>query len=138
MFLNEILPSQDRINASEFVYQKGNTKVYAATLNAKTVTPIQLKKGDKFTIDAVGNIQFSAWQFSSGPDGQSISDEGRIPGIKHGALIMRIGKNDNWRLIGHKKSFVAHTEGILELAVNEKSTYNNKGYFDVKIQLINP
>jgi TPR repeat protein len=136
MGIKTMLPSGDHLNDAKFVYAKERRKVYAATLNAETETPVHLKKGQQFRIEGRGKIVFGMFAGSGTADGltdPSLTTYNRVDHFPHGALMMRIGKDEDWRLSGRNQTFTASKDGVLYLAVNDKDAHNNQNYFDVKI-----
>jgi hypothetical protein len=91
---------------------------------------VQIRKGDKVTVRADGQIVMSPWGSNSicGPDGGSnfgwyVANE--IPG---GALVARIGSSGKVFKVGSSHSFVAKSSGTLYFAIAMQHQYANQGY----------
>jgi len=54
---NYFKPSEDRLNDAAFVHDIPDGKIYAATLNRITETPVNLRAGQKVTILGRGRIK---------------------------------------------------------------------------------
>ncbi|HWD39093.1 MAG TPA: hypothetical protein VG944_09620 [Fimbriimonas sp.] len=101
------------------------------SVNGPTTTGIQLKKGDKVSIHAFGNITFGA-SGDSGPDGFA-TGAGRkvvLDGANHGALVGRVGSK--WHPIGSQGTLEADADGPLVLNVND-SAKDRTGNFTVYV-----
>lgn len=88
---------------------------------------IRVNKGDRITIRASGNVNWTNWNNNSSPEG--LQNQGDWNGITCGALCARVGKSGEAIKIGTKESFVAKKDGVLYLAIAMKDSYaNNTSY----------
>lgn len=101
-----------------------------------TSTEIRVRKGQRITISATGQIDLGGNR-RSGPEGTPVADPKKlIPNVPTGALIAVIGDdNDDFISIGPQTSFVAEREGILFLSVNETNLKDNTGSFVARIRV---
>ena len=116
------------VDASNFAYK--------SPLN----TSIRLERGDKLTITAEGTLQMQPWgnNATSTPEGNQ--QYGWFLGnqIAMGALIGRVGTNDQFIKIGNKYSLTVEKGGILQLAIAMNNDYNENqfhGKYTVKIHV---
>lgn len=135
-FFQSRMPSGDILNDAVFAHDSAEGPVYAASLNNYTTTPVQVRAGQRITIEGRGRIKFGMFAGSGTANG--LNDAGlakynRERHLPHGCLMMRIGENTPWQVAGTKVEFEAAQSGILQLAVNDKDSHNNENYFDVKI-----
>ena len=59
------------------------------------------------------------------------------PGINHCALIARIGPGGEVRFVGVSQTIKVLNGGELLLGINDKDPDNNKGTFDVSVEILN-
>lgn len=136
MFFQNLIPSTDRLNDAAFVHDIPDGKIYAATLNRITKTPVNLRSGQKVTILGRGRIKLGTFAGSANAEGTSdpaLQKYNRVSRYNHGCLLMRIGEDGEWRKVGKELVFEAEKSGNLQLAVNDRDYTNNGNYFDVKI-----
>lgn len=110
------------------------TLVVSTNLNSN----IPIKKGSKVTLSATGKIEFGAFAGVGSPEGiQGFRAYNKIKGINHGILLARIRKNgeENWFVIGKGASFIAPSDGTLELLVNDDQINDNEGAFTVEVEI---
>jgi len=100
---------------------------------------LEVSRGDRLRVSASGRINLARNQ-STGPEGVSISDPGKMmPTRPTGGLIAVIGDdNDDFFFIGAAAEFVAQRSGRLFLMVNENNVDDNSGAFTVRIQVQSP
>lgn len=120
-----------------------NEKVFAKKLPANRLsvdsytntTHINVKKGDKISLIASGEVVVGAWAGSSGPDGiQGYESYSCHQDFKHGSLLMKIG-NGEWQKAGSSKSYIAQTSGVLQLSINDCEPENNSGAYTVEYHI---
>lgn len=116
------------VDASNFAYKN--------PLN----TNIRLERGDKLTITAEGTIQMQPWGNNASASPEGNQQYGWFLGnqIAMGALIGRVGTNDQFTKIGNKYSMTVDKGGVLQLAIAMNNDYNENqfpGKFTVKIHV---
>ncbi len=101
-----------------------------------TSTEIRIKKGQRISINASGQIELGSSR-RTGPEGTNLPDAKKlIANTPTGALIAVIGDdNDDFITIGPQSSFLADREGILFLSVNEANLRDNAGSFTARIRV---
>ena len=101
-----------------------------------TSTELRIKKGQRVTINASGQIDLGS-NHRSGPEGTTLNDPKKlILNSPTGALIAVVGDdNDDFIVIGASGSFVADRDGILFLSVNETNLKDNLGSFTARIKV---
>jgi hypothetical protein len=102
-----------------------------------TSTEIRVKKGQRISISATGQVDLGSNRVAS-PNGIQLSDPKRlILTSPTGALIAVIGDdNDEFIHIGSQAEFVAERDGILFLSVNEGNLKDNNGSFSAKVKVM--
>lgn len=136
MWLQGLFSRGDSYKGAELVYEKDNNKVYAATFNSFIAPPIQLRAGQKVTIEGRGRVKlgmFAGAFNANGTNDPMARNYNIVPQFNHGCLMMRIGEDGPWEFVGTKKTFTAQRSGTLYLAVNDRDYGNNEDFFDVKI-----
>ncbi len=103
-------------------------------------TKFKVKRGDRITIRASGQLTMSPWGSNnrSTPDGDSNQYGWYVPGIPGGALVGKIGSNGQPFKIGSKHTFTAKRSGVLYLAIGMHSGQANSNFpggYKAKIQL---
>ncbi len=137
----------DEANISAVQYMRAiEEEVFPATVNsrgervlevASTVGPtgILVKKGDRVYLSAAGYISTGTWSGMTGPEGhegqEHLSIYSIAPNIRHGALMVKVGKGGAWQVVGRDMNFTAPASDQLYLAVNDKDVDNNNGIFTV-------
>jgi hypothetical protein len=116
------------VDASNFAYKN--------PLN----TNIRLERGDKLTITAEGTLQMQPWGNNASTTPEGNQQYGWFLGnqIAMGALIGRVGSNDQFTKIGNKYSLTVDKPGVLQLAIAMNNDYNETqfpGKFTVKIHV---
>jgi hypothetical protein len=111
------------------VYISGNNK-----------TNLKLNRNMLFHIDCIDSMIVQPNKAYSFPEKLSsqkklfADSEPLDPRFNSGALLYRIGKRDSWKsFVSANTPIFAERSGILEFAINLKSTKNIKGYFRVKV-----
>jgi hypothetical protein len=103
-------------------------------------TNIRLERGDKLTITAEGTLQMQPWGNNASATPEGNPQYGWFMGnqIAMGALIGRVGSNDQFIKIGNKYSLNVEKGGVLQLAIAMNNDYNESqfpGKFTVKIHV---
>jgi len=103
-------------------------------------TNIRLERGDKLTITAEGTLQMQPWGNNASASPEGNPQYGWFLGnqIAMGALIGRVGSNDQFTKIGNKYSLNVEKGGVLQLAIAMNNDYNENqfpGKFTVKIHV---
>jgi signal peptidase I len=115
--------NQPRAEIRKSVAVSGSTFFQKTPKSAR----IRVNRGDKITIRASGNVNWTNWNNNSSPEG--LQNQGSWNGITCGALCARVGKSGEVIKIGSKESFVAKKSGVLYLAIAMKDNYaNNTSY----------
>lgn len=102
-----------------------------------TNTYITVKRGDTVVVEASGAVVLDLAGHSSGPEGITLKDPGKlIPDKPTGALIAVVGiDNNDFIFIGAKGRFTAQRAGLLFLGINEENLANNSGAFSAKVRV---
>ena len=132
-FSNTPAPNQSAGQAEASLADKTVSVVAAADW---TSTEIRIKKGQRISINASGQIDLGNSR-RTGPEGTTLADPKKlIPNTPTGALIAVIGDdNDDFITVGPQSSFIADREGILFLSVNEATLRDNAGAFTTRIRV---
>ena len=101
-----------------------------------TRSEIEVIRGQRFKIEASGQILLDG-RTPSSPDGLSNRDQAApSPNDPDGALIVAIGQGDSpAMLVGRSHEFTADRDGILFFTVNHGSTSNARGSYQVRVSL---
>ncbi len=101
-------------------------------------TGVRLRQGQTVEITAVGTVATHESDPSrdTGPDGKVGEENGNnvVMGVRHGALIRRIGTGDPVG-VGAHSTFTAESDGVLYLGVNDIDLATNAGYFTATIEV---
>jgi hypothetical protein len=89
-------------------------------------TKIKVNRGDKVAISATGDMNWTNWNSSCGPDG--MSDKGQFRSFKSGMLLAQVGSKGQLVKIGTNGSFVAKSNGDLYLGVAMADNFRAGGY----------
>lgn len=114
----------------------GTTNITVSAQQAWTPTGITVKKGQRLTFNATGEVQLST--DVNDKAGSAGSTTGRraphsaMPGEPAGALIGKIGNGRPFG-IGNQTSIVAPASGQLFLGINDDAFGDNQGSFQVTI-----
>ena len=102
-----------------------------------TSTEIRVKRGQRISITASGEVDLGSNQRSN-PDGISLNDSRKlIPARPTGALIAVVGDdNDDFVYVGRASEFTATHNGILFLSVNEGNLKDNSGSFLARVKVM--
>ncbi|CAN5413898.1 hypothetical protein BH10BAC2_BH10BAC2_48650 [soil metagenome] len=93
-----------------------------------------IKKGNKISISASGQIKVGTFVGYSGPEGiDGYENYNQVEGFKHGALLVRIGEKGKWLAVGRSILLTAQTDGKIEFLVNDNDPDNNTGNYEVEI-----
>ena len=90
-------------------------------------TRIRLKRGDRVSIRASGNVRWTNWNQTSTPTG--LSGQGNYQGINSGTLVARIGPTGKLIKIGDKADFIASGNGTLYLGIAIQDNYANQSSY---------
>jgi len=107
------------------------------TSNGWTNSGWVVKKGQKIRISGTGEVSIGGGKMT-GPGGlYDIDDNSKLlKSVPTGALIAVIGDDNNeFIYIGTEREFVASRDGSLFLGLNEGNLNDNKGSFDVKVEI---
>ena len=107
------------------------------TANGWTNSGWVVKKGQRIRISSTGQVSIGAGKMT-GPGGlYDLEDNAKLlKSVPTGALIAVIGDDNNeFIYIGTEREFVAARDGSLFLGVNEGNLNDNKGSFDVKVEI---
>jgi len=107
------------------------------TSNGWTNSGWVVKKGQKIRISGAGEVSIGGGKMT-GPGGlYDLDDNAKLlKSVPTGALIAVIGDDNNeFIYIGTEREFVASRDGSLFLGVNEGNLNDNKGSFDVKVEI---
>lgn len=108
------------------------------TANGWTNTGWVVKKGQKVRISGDGKVNLGGGRMST-PSGDPDIQDGQklLKNVPTGALIAVIGDDNNdFIYIGAEREITATRDGALFLGINEGNLDDNKGAFDVKVEVI--
>lgn len=119
--------------------QQGRISTFGAVASSKVNTGIRLRPGMTLKLQCFGEVGFynaSLWDSKGPEEGSSRPNDQRICAeIPHGKLMYRIG-NGPWKESNRGGSIRVDQSGQLEIAVNDRNYRNNKGYYYLKIDII--
>jgi hypothetical protein len=107
------------------------------TANGWTNSGWVVKKGQKIRISGSGEVSIGGGKMT-GPGGlYDLEDNAKLlKSVPTGALIAVIGDDNNeFIYIGTEREFVATRDGSLFLGLNEGNLGDNKGSFEVKVEI---
>jgi hypothetical protein len=107
------------------------------TSNGWTNSGWVVKKGQRIRISGAGEVSIGGGK-TTGPGGlYDVEDNAKLlKSVPTGALIAVIGDDNNeFIYIGTEREFVASRDGSLFLGLNEGNLNDNKGSFDVKVEI---
>jgi hypothetical protein len=107
------------------------------TSNGWTNSGWVVKKGQKIRISGTGEVSIGGGKMT-GPGGlYDLDDNAKLlKSVPTGALIAVIGDDNNeFIYIGTEREFVASRDGSLFLGLNEGNLNDNKGSFEVKVEI---
>ena len=107
------------------------------TANGWTNSGWVVKKGQRIRISGAGQVSIGGGKMT-GPGGlYDLDDNAKLlKSVPTGALIAVIGDDNNeFIYVGTEREFVASRDGSLFLGVNEGNLNDNKGSFDVTVQI---
>lgn len=133
-FSNAPAPAKPTSTGEAAVIEK--TVIVAAAADW-TSTEIRVKKGQRITISATGQVDLGSNRIA-GPNGIPLTDPKRlILTSPTGSLIAVVGDdNDDFIHIGGQVEFVAERDGVLFLSVNEGNLKDNNGSFSAKVKVL--
>ena len=139
LWIESAKPSPDKLNAYTKAYETQEIDYYAVTLNDRVETDIFLNKGDWFGVKTHGEILLSLNSSiqvdAGGTDALLLQSYNRVRELPHGCLLYRVG-NSKWMKVGPYDNLFTVTEsGNLEFGVNDKDSKNNRGYFDLRVNV---
>lgn len=96
-----------------------------------------VRKGQRITINGSGEVSIGGGRMTSASGLYDFEDEAKLlKAVPTGALIAVIGDDNNdFIYIGSSREFTATRDGALFLGINEGNLNDNKGSFDVKIEI---
>lgn len=139
-YLENLFPSGEVFNKCELISDSTQITLYAASMNSYMDSGIDLESGQMLRISATGQILFG---FGAGKLSPLGSDDpmlvgNRYTGLKDfpmGCLLYKIGENGTWNKVGTQLKLTATRTGRLYFLVNDNQYWNNKSYFDLKIEV---
>ena len=108
------------------------------TANGWTNSGFVVKRGQRIRVSGSGSVSLGHGN-SSTPSGlpDLEDDQKLLKAVPTGALIAVIGDDNNdFIYIGASREFTAARDGALYLGVNEGNLTDNKGSYDVKIEIL--
>jgi hypothetical protein len=132
--LTDAAPSRDGETGSR-------SSVRVAANERWSTTGVRVRKGDRVTFSASGQVQVSPdAAHTSGPDGNPAVPKGRVPvpemGV--GGLIGRVGLSDPFPIGSNREPIAMPENGLLMLGVNDTEFGDNAGAFTVAVQADEP
>lgn len=108
------------------------------TANGWTNSGFVVKKGQRIRITGTGSVSLGHGQTSTPSGLPDLDDDQKLlKAVPTGALIAVIGDDNNdFIYIGESREFTAGRDGALYLGVNEGNLSDNKGAYDVKVEII--
>ncbi|HEY2867315.1 MAG TPA: hypothetical protein VGJ02_09505 [Pyrinomonadaceae bacterium] len=109
-----------------------------STSNGWTNSGFVVKRGQRIRISGDGSVSLGHGNTST-PSGLPDLDDNQklLKAVPTGALIAVIGDDNNdFIYVGESREFTAARDGALYLGVNEGDLTDNKGSYDVKIEIL--
>ena len=109
-----------------------------STANGWTNSGFVVKRGQRIRVLGTGSVSLGHGNTST-PSGLSDLDDNQklLKAVPTGALIAVIGDDNNdFIYVGESREFTAARDGALYLGVNEGDLSDNKGSYDVKIEIL--
>jgi len=108
------------------------------TANGWTNSGWVVKKGQRIRITGAGSVSLGRGQTSTPSGLPDLDDDQKLlKAVPTGALIAVIGDDNNdFIYVGESREFTAGRDGALYLGVNEGNLSDNKGSYDVKVEII--
>jgi len=109
-----------------------------STANGWTNSGFVVKRGQRIRVSGTGSVSLGHGNTST-PSGLSDLDDNQklLKAVPTGALIAVIGDDNNdFIYVGESREFTAARDGALYLGVNEGDLSDNKGSYDVKIEIL--
>lgn len=134
-WMSSRVPDPNATNSYEYIMDKDGKKIYAATINGYRSTSIKVKRGQKIKFISSGKVQVGMFAGVTTPRGiggyRSYNIARDHP---HGSFVARV-ENGEWEYIGGLGTLAADRDGNLEIALNDRDNSNNRGGFDVRIEI---
>jgi len=108
------------------------------TSNGWTISGFVVKRGQRIRVSGSGSVSLGKGNTST-PSGLPDLDDNQklLKAVPTGALIAVIGDDNNdFIYIGESREFTAARDGALYLGVNEGDLSDNKGSYDVTIEIL--
>lgn len=140
MYLENLLPNSEAFNKCELISDSTQVVLYAASMNGCLDSGIDLENGQMVQVNATGQILFGVGIGKLSPIG---SDDPFFIGnrlsyakdLPTGCLMYKIGEDGTWNIAGTRLNFTTTHSGRLYFCVNDNQAWNNKNYFDLKIEV---
>lgn len=101
------------------------------------ISTIRIKKGEDVHIKAYGVMFSKLHKKKSSTDGiKGFDDYKIVDSIPFDALCVRVGENDEWKMLGSNLYFVSKHNGLLEFMINNKDSTDNEGLYRIIIKSI--
>ncbi len=129
---------QEIIDGVEFIQKQNNKTIYGGTITSTFSTPIELKPGQKLKITSSGRVVLGMFAGGCGPNGlatRQFDNYSVNPNVNHGAVMGKI-KDSQWFKVGTSLEITTTEAGNLALGINDVDYSNNRGYYDIKIEII--
>ncbi len=134
-WMSSRMPDPNAINSYEFIMQKNGVKIYAATINGYRPTKIAVKRGEEVKFTSSGRVQVGMFAGITTPLGiRGYTNYNIAVEHPHGCFLARIG-SENWQYIGKTGTIEVEKDGLLEIALNDRDNSNNRGGFDIRIEI---
>ena len=134
-------PEYFNINAYAII-QMEPSEAHRIVVRGFTRTTVCVKKGDAISIEADGSIKVGSFVGSSDPDGRSsgvlglsLESYNIVSRFNHAVLMYRFTGEDEWKVAGKRKRFIAPRDGCIEFEVNDNSQGDNSGYYEVEVSI---
>ncbi|MFM9836988.1 MAG: tetratricopeptide repeat protein [Cyclobacteriaceae bacterium] len=128
---------QQIIDGVEFIQKQRNKAIYGGTITTTFNTPIDLKRGQRIKITSSGKVVLGMFAGACGPNGlgtRQFDNYSISPRINHGAVMGKINQNP-WFKIGTDIEITSGEDGTFALGINDVDYSNNRGYYDIKIEI---
>lgn len=108
------------------------------TANGWTNSGFVVKKGQRIRVTGTGSVSLGRGNTSTPSGLPDLDDDQKLlKAVPTGALIGVIGDDNNdFIYIGESREFTAGRDGALYLGVNEGNLTDNKGSYDVQIEIL--
>lgn len=129
---------QEIIDGVELMKSAAGNKTYGGTITTTFATPVVLKKGQTVRFTSSGRVVLGMFAGACSPNGLTTNqfDSYSVArNVSHGAVMGRINQG-TWFKIGTSLLLVAEEDGTLSIGINDSDYSNNRGYFDLKIDVV--